>query len=251
MAKKKASARNPSAPSISKIAIIGTTPHRADAPYDDPAWAHPTGEIWGVGRWSPDVRRWDRWFEIHSMASLKPEYDDHLKYLADSGKPVFVHAPTDKIPNGIIYPRDAIIGQFHGTEFLDSTVAWMMAMAISHLLTMPKDQPRTIGIWGVDMATTDEYKNQRKGCKHFMHLAKMSGIEVLMPPLSDLLREKRPYPDPPTAMELKIQDRMAGVQKMLGAKIQEFEGLKADIANLRGMEADLQYFIDNWTDEKW
>ena len=60
---------------------------------------------------------WCRWFEIHDLATLKSDYDDHLKYLADSGKPVYVREPTPKIPNCVVYPRETIVERFGSTYF--------------------------------------------------------------------------------------------------------------------------------------
>ena len=221
-----------------KIAVIGTTPHRANAPYDDPAW-----EIWGVGRWHPDVRRWDRWFEIHDLATLKADYDDHLKYLADSGKPVYVREPTPKIPNGVVYPRETIVERFGGTYFFTSTIAWMMALALHEDVTH-------LGLWGVDMATHGEYATQKPGCKHFIAVARLMGVDVVVSRHSDLLREPASYPEPESLLARKIRDRVADVDKHLEQRQAHLKSLELEIAHLRGMKFDLQYFLDNWTEER-
>ena len=44
-----------------KIAILGTTPSRMQAPIDDPSW-----EIWTIGPGGKDAHRWDRLFELHN-----------------------------------------------------------------------------------------------------------------------------------------------------------------------------------------
>ncbi len=221
-----------------KIAVIGTTPHRADAPYDDPGW-----EIWGVGRWHPDGRRWDRWFEVHDLVTLTSDYDDPLEYLAESGKSIYVREPTPKIPNGVVYPRETIVEKFGGTYFLTSTIAWMMALALHEGVTH-------LGLWGVDMATAGEYATQKPGCKHFIAVARLVGVNVVVSKRSDLLREPPPYPDPETLLARKIKDRVADVEKHLGQRQAQLKSLELEIAHLRGMKFDLQYFIDNWTEER-
>ena len=221
-----------------KIAVIGTTPHRANAPYDDPAW-----EIWGVGRWHPDVRRWDRWFEIHDLATLKADYDDHLKYLADSGKPVYVREPTPKIPNGVVYPRETIVERFGGTYFFTSTIAWMTALALHEGVTH-------LGLCAVDMATNEDYATTKPVCKHFTAVALLMGVDVVVSRHSDLLREPASYPEPATLLARKIRDRVADVDKHLEQRQAHLKNLELEIAHLRGMKFDLQYFLDNWTEER-
>ncbi|MFQ5482926.1 MAG: hypothetical protein ACE5ER_09220 [Nitrospinaceae bacterium] len=221
------------------MALLGTTPHKADAPFNDPDW-----EIWGVGRWSKEVTRWDRWFEIHDLSTLHIEYDTHLKYLADSGKPIYLHEPTPKVPNGIVLPREEIKRRACGSEFLSSTMAWMQAFAL--LI----GQAQTIGLWGVDMASTEEYQEQRAGCKHWIHVALIMGREVIVSRHSDLLKEIRAYTDKPSPFEQKIHDRERNLGHLLDEKIKHAKRLELEIAHLGGIKTELEYFRDSWTGER-
>jgi len=51
-----------------------------------------------------------------------------------------------------------------------------------------EEQPERIAFYGVDMAATTEYLDQRLGCQFFAREAAKLGIEVGVPPESDLLR---------------------------------------------------------------
>ena len=246
MAKKKPEAPAATPPTgPNKIAIVGTTTHRKDAPYDDDTW-----DIWGCARWSEEVKRWDRWFEIHDLAAFSKDYDDHLKYLRESGKPVYVKETTEKMPSGIVFPRAHLIEKFGGTYFFTSTIAWMMALALDHLNSLPKDRPRVLGIWGVDMASHGEYKSQKPGCKHFMVMAKMMGIELVVAKGSDLLIEPAPYPDLPGLLEIKIRNRSRELEKVLDHGKDILRKTELEVARLNGMKANQQYYLDNWTEDR-
>ncbi len=228
-----------------KIAIVGTSPHRAHAPYDDKTW-----EIWGIGTWVEEVRRWDRWWEIHDFATFKEPYDAHLKYLRESGKPVYVDHPTEKMPKGIPYPREYLIERFGGSYFFTSSVNFMQAMAINHLAGLPPGQPRVLGMWGVDMATHDEFKGQKPGCKHFMVIAKLMGIELVIAEGSDLLVEPAAYPAKPSLLQIKIKSRQAEIVRVSAQKRKALELAQLEFAHMEGMRYENQYFVDNWTEER-
>jgi hypothetical protein len=139
-----------------KIAIVGTATHAAKAPWSDPTW-----EIWAanIGK----VPRWDRWFDLHDDASIDT-YPGHREFLESQTKPVYRQSN---------YPLDALVAKY-GTWFFTSTISYMMALAI-------EENPKEIGLWGVDLAHETEYKKQKPGCRFFIQTARLAGIKVTMP----------------------------------------------------------------------
>jgi len=174
-----------------KVAVLGTATTSLDqAPVNDPSW-----EIWGCSPWmqgrlnprSDDAGGFDRFFEIHAPAQFYPdEKANFIPWLAGCGKPVYVMHDLG-LPNQVFYPRAEILAQ-HGSAFLTSSIAWMLALAID-------ERPAEIGIWGVDMANDTEYAEQKAGCLHFIALARLLGINIRIPANSELNRVPLPYPE--------------------------------------------------------
>jgi len=122
----------------------------------------------------------------------------------------------DLAKNMSTYPHKKIVDRF-GTYFMTSTFSWMMALAIDELRpehALPIEGE--ISIYGVDMEYGTEYRQQRSGFQHFIHLAKALGIEVTRLADSGLAYDPVPYPmwqdDPLLA---KLAFRNAGVKNRL------------------------------------
>ena len=177
--------------STKKIAVLGTSISTLEqAPVNDPLW-----EIWACSPWmqgrmaprSEGVPGFDKFFEIHwGNQFYQSEHDVFLPWLRECGKPVYVFEDLE-IPTQVIYPKKRMEDQ-HGVAFFTSTIAWMLALAID-------ERPAEIGIWGVDMAGDSEYGGQKFGCLHFIALARLLGINVVIPKASELLKAPAPYPD--------------------------------------------------------
>lgn len=164
-----------------KVAIIGTAPSSRDlAPYNDPSW-----QIWGCSPANHGVLpRVDVWFEMHPRQHLlHPAHrswgDPYVKWLERQTIPVYVLSSWPNLPNATVYPLSDVVAEF-SPHFFTSGPVYMIALAILKGAT-------EIGIWGIDMATAEEYADQRPGCKFFMLEAVKRGIKFHLPPQSDLL----------------------------------------------------------------
>ena len=67
---------------MKKICIIGTTPSRGMAPFDDPEW-----EVWTIGPGGRDVpgHRWERLYEIHGAGrnhTWSEDFGEYLEFLS-------------------------------------------------------------------------------------------------------------------------------------------------------------------------
>lgn len=166
------------------VAIIGRCwSTRADAPWDSKKW-----ELWTLG-WDP-VPVTHRIFETHAnfrMYQGNPEDGEwNVGGLKIAGVPVYMLEKHDDIPNSVRYPMEEIgdlIGRtVQGTPYLESSIAYMMALAILEM--RPGDR---IGIWGVDLHCESEYAYQRPNLEYLIGLARGRGIKVFIPPQSALL----------------------------------------------------------------
>lgn len=176
-----------------KVAIVGTAPSSYPlAPFDDPDW-----EIWGTSRLYHQIPRWDVWFELHGLdrigkgwncdeQSRKKQRDKHIEWLASQTQPVYLKREDERVPAGIAYPLDDVLADlrdnFRSPErYFTNHIAYMLGLAIY-------ERVDEIGVWGVDMALTDEYAYQRPSCEYLIGLARGAGIPVYVPPEADLLK---------------------------------------------------------------
>ena len=224
-----------------KIALVGSAPSSVrGAPYMDPSW-----KIWAC---SPGVygvaQRVDEWFELHlwepGQTWFSPEYVQWMTALPKRGIKLWTGGPVP-IEGSMIYPKDDILSEFDPHQFFcTSSLFWMMAKAI-------KDGATTIGLWGIDMAANEEYEAQRAGLHYMAYIAASKGIEVGIPPESDLFTPRFAYGfDEWThsfrkirarRMELETRRRDAEMQALEYTKVGKF---------LEGAMDDLNYCHQTW-----
>lgn len=232
-----------------KIAIIGSAPSSIRlAPFKDPSWA-----IWGC---SPGAYgacpRSDVWFEIHRWeppalgvpedAANKPWFSPEYAAWLQQHPCVIVAQPVASMANPWVYPFDEMIAK-HGPYFFTSSVAWMLAMAVEM-------KPRAIGLWGIDMAASSEYAFQRPGCQHFIGLAMEAGIEVILPPESDLMRPSTLYGiseyDP---MHIKLLARKRELEGRRNNAMVALNHAQNEKMFLDGAIDNLEYILQTWVNK--
>jgi len=232
-----------------KIALIGSAPSSIRlAPFSDPSWA-----IWGCSPGAYGLcTRSDVWWEIHrweppavgkpfdaaNVPWFSPEYAEFLRKYPG---PVITSQPIDSVPNSAVLPFADLIAKY-GPYFFTSSVAWMLALAIEM-------KPKAIGLWGIDMAASSEYAFQRPGCQHFIGLAMSMGIEVVLPPESDLMRPTTLYGvSEYNPMMIKLKVRKAELEGRLNAAIAAGNAAQNEMTFLRGALDQNEYILSTWID---
>jgi len=159
-----------------KIVILGTAPASMNlAPFGGD-W-----EIWSCSPGTYGVPKIDKFFELHRFEPGQEWFSEgYVQFLKDFKGEVIMSKAVKEIPNCKVLPYESLVKKY-GPYFFTSSIAWMIAMAID-------EKPEKIAMFGVDMAATTEYHDQRMGCQYFSMLAKSNGIEIGVPPESDLLR---------------------------------------------------------------
>jgi hypothetical protein len=168
---------------VKKIAIVGTAlTSSLDAPYDDPSW-----DIWSIAANYQHKKRFDLWFELHTMDVLKADgaKDDYFQHLKDAGNKLVIGHSCVDYPEAQLYPREKIFETFPD-KYFNNQIALMLAYAILQM-------PERIGIWGVDMTGQDDYQHQRSCVEHYIGIAKGMGIPFTFPPETPLCRGQRVY----------------------------------------------------------
>ena len=223
-----------------KIAVVGTAPSSRDlAPFKDPSWT-----IWvcSPGNAHGVVPRVDAWFEIHSnllWAEASAYGPPYVEWLKKQSFPIYMQDNT-VVPNATRLPIEDLIREF-GKYFFTSSFAYMIAMAI-------KAGASEIALFGVDMASKDEFIIQRPGGHYFMQKAAERGIKVSVPYESDLAQPPPLYGyDDSTPFCRKLHVRRAELVQRIGAMQNEQAKLQHSIAYLQGALEDLDYTKSIWT----
>jgi len=233
-----------------KIAIVGSAPSSVQlGPWGDKTWA-----VWGC---SPGAYgmvppgRADAWFEVHRWEPAaigdprnpgnKPWFSpEYVRFLELFEGPVYMAQGVDSVKNCVVYPFAEMLAEF-GPYVWTSTMAYMLALAI-------KLKPRAIGLWGVDMAASSEYAFQRPACQHFMGLAAALGIQIVVPPESDLLQPPAPYGfielHPRHAKLLRRREELMSQLTMHQSGIKSSE---ERVNVLKGCIDNLDYILTTWT----
>jgi len=221
-----------------KIALVGTAPSsRMLAPFNDPTW-----KIWVCSPGNQGIiPRADAWFELHGNL-LWPENAHYgapyIEWLKNLKIPVYMQ-DQKYVPNAIVFPKDEMVREF-GRDFFTSSFAWMMALAIYQGAS-------EIALYGIDMASRDEYILQRPGFYFFKHIAEQRGIKVSAPHESDIMQppglygfsEVTPFGRKVLAREKELKDR-------INAMRQQREQLNHSITYLEGAVEDLDYIKSIW-----
>lgn len=256
-----------------KIALIGSAPSSVSlAPYSDTSWL-----IWGC---SPGVYpiagRINAWFELHrweppvigKAALQKPWFSPEYVQWMGMQQLVWMHAAVPEIPNSQPFPWQVLVRKY-GHYFFTSSIAWMLATAIETILQGRRlrekaisgeiqcppgvdlkalaEEQDVIGLWGVDMAATEEYGYQRAGCQFFLSLADKMGIEYVLPFESDLM-----VPAPLYGIcegehrHIKMLKRREEFMSRMQAAQAALQQAQTDYAYLRGALEDNNYHLNTW-----
>lgn len=202
---------------IRKIAIVGTAPSSVDdAPFGDMSW-----EIWSLGANQVKIKRFTKWFELHTFYALEQAdalQPQRMEFFKKIGKDLYIGHENPALPEAVMYPKDAIVSMFG--NYFTSSIAWMIALAIY-------EGADEIGVWGVDMIGDCEYSHQRACCEYLLGIARGKGITVTIAPQSPLLRAQRMYAFEHTELAGETQARIAEARA---------ESNKADDAYLAAIE---------------
>lgn len=222
---------------MKKIGLIGSAPSSVRlAPYANKDW-----EIWGC---SPGaygvVPRSDVWFELHRWEPGQPWFSpEYVSFLKNYPGPVWMAEHVPEVKNCCVVPVKELVEKY-SPYFFTSSLSWMFAMAIEM-------NPKSIGLWGVDMSATEEYAWQRPGCHFFALLAKAKGIEVGVSPESDLLRPPPLYGICETSHAwIKNLSRTRELNDRINAAQMKLSQATQEIQFLSGCKDDMNWQMNTW-----
>jgi hypothetical protein len=226
-----------------KVACIGTAPSsRMLAPFADPSW-----QIWACSPGNQGVfPRVDVWFELHCNL-LWPDYkhygEPYIKWLSEQKFPVYMQDQSF-LSNALTFPAEELKKEF-GVYHFTSTFAWMMAFAIYK-------GAKEVALYGIDMASHEEYLAQRAGAYHFFEEGAKRGCRVWAPFESDIMQppalygysDKAPLGRKILARKSELKGRRAAVQQQIAQLEAQIAAHRRDDVYLAGAEEDTSYYVD-------
>jgi hypothetical protein len=219
------------------VCLLGSAPASLRlAPFGNANWAM-IGCSPGVYGVAP---RNEAWVELHRYEPGQPWFSpEYCQFLINYPGPVWMAEKRPEIKNSVELPLEMLI-QKYSPYFFSSSLAYMMAMAI-------EAQFKKIALFGVDMAAATEYKDQRLGCQYFAIIARAHGIEVGVPPESDLFRPAPLYGVSETShARIKFLARRRELESRLAECLQGQAQAKDTSLFLRGALEDLEWAEMDW-----
>ncbi len=223
-----------------KIAILGSAVSSVGfAPFGDPTW-----EIWACSPANKPIPRWDVWFELHNVEQKKKEgLTEYLAWLAAQPKPVFMQAALPEFPNSRPFPLKEMIEKW-GPFWWTSQICYMLALAY-------EQKPLAIGIYGVDMAATSEYNQQRLACQFFIREILNAGINLVVPPESDILEPAPLYGYNESSRQWrKYNARLQELHHRIADCTAQINAKSAEKAHLVGAVDDMEYHLAHWANRR-
>ena len=236
-----------------KVAIVGYTPTKEQAPFENKDW-----EIWGMNDLYKLIPRYDRWFEfhgkhkedfIHKTRPGRTPWPEVKEALRKMHCPVYLQEQVPDIPCSVRYPLDEILEEF-GQYFLDpdyakyftNTVSFMLALAIYEKFD-------EIHVYGVDMATASEYDAQRPSCEFWLGVAVGRGIKIHIPAQSDLLKTRFMYgyeQEKKDLFEAKVDEMLKNLENKKAHAAQKKRNFEAEEFQYLGALTALREMMQVW-----
>ena len=167
---------------LRKVACLGGGRSLPYAPFDDPTW-----ELWAhascrhLCRRDPDLL-WDLHPpELWRNPKKKTWDPDYPKFLAKNRTPIMMQEEYPDVPASMRYPLETIVTEFP-KGYMANHLAYMVALALIEGVTH-------IGVFGCDYSTGSEYGAQRGCAEYWLGVAEGRGVQVMLPPLCDLLQK--------------------------------------------------------------
>lgn len=175
------------------VALVGMAVSScALAPFEDK-----DVEIWALNemhnwKW---LKRATRWFQIHATQSwqrdlAKRNVYGHREWLMENPLdiPIYMQYWQEEVPKSVAYPLREVCDKYFKNirrgdakiKYFTSTFAYMMGIALL-------DGFERIELYGFEMASTDEFTEQKGCAEWWMGMAMGLGVEIYIPPDSILM----------------------------------------------------------------
>ena len=231
---------------IKRVCVLGMAESsRHLAPFDDlsiPIWVINESYRHAGGDGKPWLKRWDRLFQMHKTFDYRrpnnqndPKHWEWLREQPGPGeagfKPIYMQEVDPEVPASVKYPKDEIVARFlpdyrrivdggeEQIEYFGSSVEYMLALALY-------EDYDEIQIWGVEMASNTEYRDQRASGSFWLGVAGQHAKLVLPANCSLLKGPLYGYGQVPKLNRMQLEVRIKG----MFAEYQKYEAKRSELA---------------------
>lgn len=228
-----------------KIAILGTASTSLhDAPFGDPSW-----KIWDMSVNFQYKRRYDLYFEIHSLDTLKASNSPqiYLDFLKGAGSALVAGHTSEQWPDATPFPLNEIVARFG--DYFTCTAAYMIAFALYHHELDVQDGGlgvSEIGLWGIDMAVGEEYAYQKPCVEYFIGVARGMGIKVFVAPQSPVVRSNALYGFDNPKLSREFTERLKQLDKDIAEDERAMSIISQRLVEHRAIRCALQDICHRW-----
>lgn len=219
-----------------KILILGTCPSRLQAPLWDISW-----DVFTIGPGGKNSNRWNALFEIHGNGTWPEGFAEYLHELKQEKPPkrIFTESPMPDWPANVVFPQEAMF-QKYGRKWFTSSIAYALAIALEENVT-------DLGIFGIDLESGEEYVSQYDGARYFMDLARLAGVNIMLPKGCGLLRDPLPYPNAyETNIAQTIFAKLEYLSQIDAQKRGQIAQLTAEVNHLGGEIAAFNFIKERY-----
>lgn len=211
--------------------ILGTCPSRLTGPLADMSW-----DVWTIGPGGKNSNRWNVLFEIHGKGTWPEGFAEYLHELKQERPPrrIYTEQPMPDWPANVVYPREHLFAKY-GPKWFTSSISYALALALEENVT-------DLAIFGIDLESGEEYEHQFHGARYFIDLARLCGVNIIMPRGCGLLRNPMPYPDSyETHLAQTIDSKVTFLSGLMEQKRAQHGQLLAEINHLGGELATFDF----------
>ncbi len=219
-----------------KILILGTCPSRLSAPLGDLSW-----DVFTIGPGGKNSNRWNTLFEVHGNGTWPEGFAEYLHELKAEKPPkrIFTEEPMPDWPANVVFPRDAMYAKY-GRMWFTSSISYAIALALEENVT-------DLGIFGIDLESGEEYESQFVAARYFIDLARLAGVNLLLPKGCGLLRDPLPYPNAyESNIAMTLASKIEYLSQIHGQKVAQHGQLAAEINHLAGEIAFANYMRERY-----
>ena len=216
-----------------KILILGTCPSRLQAPLGDISW-----DVWTIGPGGKNSNRWNVLFEIHGNGTWPEGFAEYLHELKQEKPPkrIYTEESMPDWPANKVFPKDQLYAKY-GRKWFTSSISYALALALEENVT-------DLGVFGIDLESGEEYKSQFDGARYFLDLARLAGVNIILPKGCGLLRDPIPYPNSfETHLAQTMYSKRDYLAQIVAQKRNQHGQLAAEINHIDGEIAMVNFII--------
>jgi hypothetical protein len=212
-----------------KVAILGyaeTT--RMMAPFSDVEGF----DIFGLNELYLLIPRADRWYEIHCPGGKlhnSRRNPRHREWLANCEIPIYMTQKIEEFPASVAYPIKEITALFG--DYFTNSISYMICHALYEGYS-------EMHVYGVDMALSKEYREQKPSCEWFLGMAAILCDKLIIPTESDLLKADYLYGyEDSSPMARKMRDK---IEELKRKKVNATQNLKEITSGIDKLDGAIQ-----------